>query len=80
MPQRPPVFGGANPAAGGAKRTMGEPAMLNDYNKPPLDWIDLDDVQVQRNFFFTSFEHFFLTLFEGKTRLTVKKSQNFGLA
>lgn len=30
---------------------MGEPAMLNDYNKLPLDWIDLDDVQVQGGFF-----------------------------
>lgn len=40
-------MGGMKPAAGIPKRTMGEPAMLNDYNKPPLDWIDLDDVQVQ---------------------------------
>ncbi|CAM9427536.1 unnamed protein product [Ascophyllum nodosum] len=43
MPGKPRLGGANAPAM--AKRPPGEPAMLNEYNKEPLDWIDLDDVQ-----------------------------------
>ena len=48
MPGKPRLGGANAPAM--AKRPPGEPAMLNEYNKEPLDWIDLDDVQVCRFF------------------------------
>lgn len=35
---------GAKP--GQQMKRLGEPAMLNDFSKEPLDFIDLDDVQV----------------------------------
>lgn len=41
--------GALTPKAKNPAKRVGEPSMLNDFDKEPLDTIDLDDVKVGHN-------------------------------